>query len=149
MPAGSVVVTLGRKIEPWRTTAVHRSSPRKRELPEISAVRADGQQHLALQFKETHMKRSVLLGLFVTASLLASPGFAGNQEDLCEVNLQTIRDARTTIQAADLQANIDATVQQAQAAQAKNTEEGTKECIALTTRAIQTIQNSTKGEGGG
>ena len=95
------------------------------------------------------MKRSVLLGLFVTASILASPGFAGNQEDLCEVNLQTIRDARTSIQSPDLQANMEATVQQAQAAQAKNTEEGTKECIALTTRAIQTIQNSTKGEGGG
>ncbi|SDZ40372.1 hypothetical protein [Pseudomonas sp. NFIX28] len=95
------------------------------------------------------MKRSVLLGLFVTASVLASPSFAGNQEDLCEANLQTIRDARTTIQSQDLKTNMEATMQQAQAAQAKNTEEGTKECIALTTRAIQTIQNSTKGEGGG
>lgn len=140
---------LGRKIEPWRTRAVHRSSPRKTGASRNPAVRADGQQRLALQFKETHMKRSVLLGLFVTASILASPSFAGNQEDLCQVNLQTIRDARTTIQSPDLQANMEATVQQAQAAQAKNTEEGTKECIALTTRAIQTIQNSTKGEGGG
>ncbi|AZD90280.1 MULTISPECIES: hypothetical protein [Pseudomonas] len=92
------------------------------------------------------MKRSVLSGLFVTASLLASPSFAGNQEDLCQMNLQTIRDARPSIQAADLQANIDTTVQQAQAALAKNTEEGTKECIALTTRAIQSIQNSPKSE---
>lgn len=101
---------------------------------------------LALQFKETHMKRSVLFALFASASLLTSPSFAaGGTEDLCEVNLQTISNAKTTIMASDLQSNIDASVQQAKAAQAKNTQEGTEECIAITTRAIQTIQNSNKG----
>ncbi len=35
------------------------------------------------------MKRSVLLGLFVTASMLASPSFAA--EDLCAVNLKNHR----------------------------------------------------------
>ena len=38
------------------------------------------------------MKRSVLLGLFVTASMLASPSFA--VEDLCAVNLKTIENAK-------------------------------------------------------
>ncbi|MGE7956278.1 hypothetical protein ACQKQA_06700 [Pseudomonas sp. NPDC089530] len=87
------------------------------------------------------MKRAVVSGLFVIASVLTSPGFAGSQEDLCQMNLQTIDSSKASLQSADLRANIEATEQQARAAQAKNTEEGTKECIALTTRAIQAIQS--------
>lgn len=91
------------------------------------------------------MKRSVLLGLFVTASMLASPAFADSTADLCQVNLKTIQNAKSQIQAPEINAQIEADVQQAKAAQAKNTDAGTKECISLTTQAIQKIQNSTKG----
>ncbi|MFC3943531.1 hypothetical protein CCU68_14430 [Pseudomonas gingeri NCPPB 3146 = LMG 5327] len=91
------------------------------------------------------MKRSVLPGLFVIASLLAAPAFADGEKDLCTTNLLTINNAKTTILAADLQGQIDNSVEQAKAAQAKNTTEGTKECIAITQRAIQQIQNSQKG----
>ncbi|WP_273821489.1 MULTISPECIES: hypothetical protein [Pseudomonas] len=91
------------------------------------------------------MKRSVLPGLFVVTALLAAPAFADGEKDLCTTNLQTINNAKTTIIAADLQGEIANSVQQAQAAQAKNTAEGTKDCIAITQRAIQQIQNSQKG----
>ncbi|WP_017904105.1 hypothetical protein [Pseudomonas asplenii] len=91
------------------------------------------------------MKRSVLPGLFVVTALLAAPAFADGEKDLCATNLQTISNAKTTILAADLQGEIANSVQQAQAAQAKNTAEGTKECISITQRAIQQIQNSQKG----
>ena len=37
------------------------------------------------------MKRSVLAGVFVTAAMLASPVFAaGNEADLCQINLEKI-----------------------------------------------------------
>ncbi len=45
-----------------------------------------------------------------------------------------------------MKSDMDATVQQASAAQAKGTEQGTKECISLTTQAIQKLQNNTKGD---
>ncbi|MFW0753974.1 hypothetical protein ACN1C3_04355 [Pseudomonas sp. H11T01] len=91
------------------------------------------------------MKRSVLAGLFITATVLASPAFAGGQEDLCQVNLQTLRNSQAAIQNPELKPQIEAAMQQAKTAQAKNTEAGTKECISLTTKAIQQIENSTKG----
>lgn len=93
------------------------------------------------------MKRSVLAGLLITATVLASPVFAG-QEDLCQANLQSLKNSQATIQNPDLKPEIEAAMQEAKTAQAKNTEAGTKDCIALTTRAIQQIENSTKGEGG-
>nr|BFE91580.1 hypothetical protein GCM10020185_21160 [Pseudomonas brassicacearum subsp. brassicacearum] len=45
-----------------------------------------------------------------------------------------------------MKSDIDATVQQATAAKAKGTEQGTKECISLTTQALQKLQNNTKGD---
>lgn len=94
------------------------------------------------------MKRSVLAGLLITATVLASPVFAGKQEDLCQVNLQTLKNSEATIQNPELKPEIEAAMQEAKTAQAKNTEAGTKDCISLTTQAIQQIENSTKGEGG-
>ncbi|EPL04020.1 hypothetical protein [Pseudomonas sp. CF161] len=94
------------------------------------------------------MKRSALAGLFITAAMLASPVFAAAQEDLCQINLQKIRDAKVSTEAMSeqLSNDIDASVQQATAEKAKGTEEGTKNCISLTTQAIQKIQNNTKGD---
>jgi len=91
------------------------------------------------------MKRSILPGLFVVTALLAEPAFADGEKDLCASNLQTISSAKTTIIAADLQGEIENSVQQARAAQAQNTQEGTRNCISITQRAIQQIQNSQKG----
>lgn len=92
------------------------------------------------------MKRSVLLsGLFVTASLIASTSFAaGGTEDLCETNLQTINNAKAQVQAQEIQARVEASVQQAKAYQAQKTREGTEKCIAETTQTIQEIQKASK-----
>jgi len=90
------------------------------------------------------MKRSVLLGLFVTASMMASTSFAAT-DDLCTVNLQTIANAKSQIQAPEMQARVEASVQQAKAHQAMNTKEGTEKCIAETTQTIQEIQKASDG----
>ena len=88
------------------------------------------------------MKRCVLLGLFVTACMMASTSFAAG--DLCEVNLQTIANAKSQIQAPEIQARVEASVQQAKAHQAMNTKEGTEKCISETTQTIQEIRNANK-----
>jgi hypothetical protein len=110
-------------------------------------ARSGGQQWLASQFKEIPMNRSVLLGLFVTASMLASPSFAAG-DDLCATNLQAIANAKTQTQtlAPEMRTRIEASVQQAKAYQAQNTEEGTKKCISETTQTLQEIQNAGKGD---
>ena len=90
------------------------------------------------------MKRSVLLGLFVTASIMASTSFAAGTEDLCEVNLQTIANNKAQIQTPEQQARVDASVQQAKAHQAMGTKEGTEKCIAETTQTLQDIKNANK-----
>jgi hypothetical protein len=99
-----------------------------------------------LSIKEISMKRSALAGLFVAAALLAPSVFAA--DDLCAVNLQKIKDAQVSGEAksSDLQDNIDKAVEQAKDAQKKGTEEGKKDCISLTTQALQDIQNNTKGD---
>ncbi|MGV8887429.1 MAG: hypothetical protein ACOH2P_05090 [Pseudomonas sp.] len=88
------------------------------------------------------MKRSVLLGLFVTASLMASTSFAA--EDLCAVNLKTIENAKTQIPPEMTEQVMDS-VKQAKADHAKGTKQGTDDCIAETTQTIQAIQKSSDG----
>lgn len=90
------------------------------------------------------MKYSVLLGLLVTTSMVASPTFAA-EKDLCQVNLQTIQNAEATIDNPDMQSQINTAVQQAKTEEAKHTKAGTDNCIALTNQAIQSIQDSQKG----
>ncbi|SEE15874.1 hypothetical protein [Pseudomonas kilonensis] len=94
------------------------------------------------------MKRTALAGLFISAAMLASPVFANNQADLCQINLQKIRDAKVSTEqmSESMKTDIDATVGQATAEQAKGTEEGSKNCISLTTQALQKLQNNTKGD---
>lgn len=90
------------------------------------------------------MKRSVLLGLFVTASMLASSSFA---TDLCDTNLKAIENAKSQYKGSDIEAKVEASVQQAKAHQALNTKEGTEKCISETTQTIQEIQKvSTDGK---
>ena len=88
------------------------------------------------------MKRSVLFGLFVTASLMTSPSFAA--DDLCASNLKTIENAKaqTPPEMAD---QVMDSVKKAQAHQAKGTKEGIDDCIAETEQTIQQIKNANKG----
>ncbi|WP_053152087.1 hypothetical protein [Pseudomonas sp. Pf153] len=90
------------------------------------------------------MKRSVLLGLFVTASMLASSSFAAGTDDLCDTNIKAIENSKTQIQGTDLETRAATSVQQAKAFQAQNTEEGTKKCISETTQTLQEIQKVNK-----
>ncbi len=90
------------------------------------------------------MKHSVLLGLLVTTSMLASPTFAA-EKDLCQTNLQTIHNDEATLDNPDLKSQINNTVQQAKTEEAKHTQTGTDNCIALTNQAIQSIKDSQKG----
>ncbi|CAI8747224.1 TmRNA [Pseudomonas sp. IT-P253] len=88
------------------------------------------------------MKRSVLFGLFVTASMMASASFAA--DDLCTVNLQAIANAKAQIPA-EMSDQVEASVKQAKADQAKGTKQGTDDCIAETTQTIQDLKNASKG----
>ncbi|WP_415766468.1 hypothetical protein [Pseudomonas sp. ZB1P45] len=88
------------------------------------------------------MKRSVLLGLFVTVSLMASTSFAA--EDLCSVNLKTIENAKAQTPP-EMSDQVMESVTKAKADQAKGTKQGTEDCIAETTQTIQAIQKSSDG----
>ncbi|MEH6351039.1 hypothetical protein [Pseudomonas sp. 3JA] len=90
------------------------------------------------------MKRSVLLGLFVTASMMASTSFAADKPNsLCETNIQTINNAKTQYQSsADLNARVTTSVQRAQALK----EQGKfDECVAETQQTILEIRKTSDG----
>lgn len=88
------------------------------------------------------MKRSVLLGLFVTASMLASTSFAADKpESLCDANLNQIESAKTQYQTSpDLNARVSASVSKARALKAQGK---TDECLAETQQTLLEIQKST------
>lgn len=93
------------------------------------------------------MKRTVLTGLFLTAALLGSPVFAA--DDLCGANLQTLKDAQTSSASnlsTDTKSETEDAQKQALAAQARGDD---KECIAITTKAIQELKNIGSGSEGG
>ncbi|MGL6241845.1 hypothetical protein [Pseudomonas sp.] len=89
------------------------------------------------------MKRSVLLGLFVTASLMASTSFAA-EKDLCATNLQTIENAKAQIPP-DMTEQVADSVEKAKADHALGTKKGTEDCIAETTKTIQSLQKTSDG----
>ncbi|MGH8350339.1 MAG: hypothetical protein ACRES5_27810 [Pseudomonas sp.] len=88
------------------------------------------------------MNRSVLLGLFVAASIMASTSYAA--EDLCAVNLKTIENGKAQIPP-EMTEQVKASVEKAKAEQAKGTKEGIDDCIAETTQTIQDVTNAKKG----
>jgi len=67
------------------------------------------------------MKRSVLLGLFVTASMMASTSFAADKPaDLCDANIQTINNAKAQLSSSpELSQRAETSVQKAQALKAQ------------------------------
>lgn len=91
------------------------------------------------------MKRSVLAGVFVTAAMLASPVFAaGNEADLCQINLDKINNSKALLatDTSGKSGEIDTAVSQAKAAHAAEDE---KKCIEITSKALQDLQNLEKG----
>lgn len=89
------------------------------------------------------MNRSVLLGLFVAASVMASPSFAA-VKDQCADNLQSIENAKAQIRP-EMADQVEASVEKAKAEHAKGTKEGADACLAETNQTIQDIKNSHKG----
>jgi hypothetical protein len=89
------------------------------------------------------MNRSVLLGLFITASMMASTSFAA-EEDLCAVNLKTIENGKAQIPP-EMADQVKASVEQAKADHAKGTKEGTDDCIAETNDIIKAVTDAKKG----
>ncbi|AUM68203.1 hypothetical protein [Pseudomonas fluorescens] len=90
------------------------------------------------------MKRSVLLGLFVTASMMASTSFAADKPDsLCETNIQTIENAKTQYQSApDLNNRATTSVEKAKALKAEGKYEA---CVAETQQTILEIRKTSDG----
>ena len=88
------------------------------------------------------MKRSVLFGLFVTASMMASTSFAdGKPGDLCEANLQKINNAKSQYQtSSDLNARVSASVSKAQVLKAQGRID---DCLAETQQTLLDIQKAT------
>jgi len=89
------------------------------------------------------MNRSVLLGLFITASMMASTSFAA-EKDLCAVNLQTIENAKAQIPP-EMVDQVKASVEQAEADHAKGTKAGIDDCVAETNDIIKTLTDAKKG----
>ncbi|MGY2373759.1 hypothetical protein ACW9IB_04580 [Pseudomonas sp. SDO524_S393] len=91
------------------------------------------------------MKRSALAGLFITAAMLASPVFAaGNEKDLCQINLQQINDGKATLatDSTGKSGEINTAESQAKAAHAAGDD---KKCIEISAKAIQDLKNMAKG----
>ena len=88
------------------------------------------------------MNRSVLLGLFVAASIMASTSYAA--EDLCAVNLKTIENGKAQIPP-EMTDQVKATVEQAKADHAKGTQKGIDDCVAATNEIIQAVTDAKKG----
>lgn len=90
------------------------------------------------------MKRSALAGLFITAAVLASPVFAAGEADLCKINLDKINNGKALLatDTSGKSGEIDTAVSQAKAAQAAGND---KQCIEITSKVLQDLQNSEKG----
>ncbi|MFJ2459500.1 hypothetical protein ACIOVC_13315 [Pseudomonas neuropathica] len=88
------------------------------------------------------MKRSVLLGLFVTASMMASASFAdGKPADLCDANIQTIENGKGQLSAnPELSQRAETSVAKAKALKAQGKID---DCIAETSQTIVELRKST------
>ncbi|MBC8995003.1 hypothetical protein IAI51_00455 [Pseudomonas sp. N40(2020)] len=87
------------------------------------------------------MKRSVLLGLCITASMMASTSFAADKpDDLCEVNIQTINNMKGQLSTKpELSQKAEATVTRANDLKAKGQIDN---CVAETSQLISDLQKA-------
>lgn len=92
------------------------------------------------------MKRTTLTGLFITATLLASPVFAA--EDLCASNITKIENETATTTAAN-QSQTDTINAQLKEAKASQASGNTKDCITQTGKIISDLEKTKKGGGAG
>ncbi|MDE1167604.1 MAG: hypothetical protein PW845_20075 [Pseudomonas sp.] len=90
------------------------------------------------------MKRVFPIGLCFAAVINMAPAFASGESNQCQNNLQKVRDAQAMINPANQQvkAEVDSTLHRAEAAFARNNDDGARECIALTQQALQKIQSN-------
>ncbi|MGN8276410.1 hypothetical protein ACLEJQ_07490 [Pseudomonas sp. SMV71] len=90
------------------------------------------------------MKRSALLGLFITASMMASTSFAAEKPDsLCEANIQTIENAKTQYQSSpDLNGRATDSVRRARELKKEGKID---DCVAETQQTILEIRKATDG----
>ncbi|KIF62916.1 tmRNA [Pseudomonas fluorescens] len=88
------------------------------------------------------MKRSVLLGLFVTASMMASTSFAADKPaDLCDANIQTINNAKGQLSSnPELSQRAVASVTRAQSLKAEGKID---DCVAETSQTIVELRKAT------
>lgn len=89
------------------------------------------------------MKRSVLLGLVVTASLMTSNSFAATKDE-CTENIHTIENAKAQYLTSDMAPQIEASLKKAKELNAQNTLQSAKECTVETTQTIQMLKNANK-----
>lgn len=88
------------------------------------------------------MKRSVLLGLFVTASMMASTSFAADKPaDLCDANILAINNAKGQLSAnPELSQRANASVTRAQSLKAEGKID---DCVAETSQTIVELRKAT------
>jgi hypothetical protein len=122
--------------------AIHRTGPDKSGLFLHSVARPAVSEAWIPQFKEIHMKRSVLLGLFVTASMMASTSFAADKPaDLCDANVKTIENMKGQLSAKpELSQKADATLTRAHDLKSKGQIDN---CVAETQQTILELQKAT------
>lgn len=88
------------------------------------------------------MNRTVLTGMFIAITTLASPVFASDH-DLCTLKLQELRDKVTTLPATS-ESNATQVRQMLADADAANAANDDKKCITLATQAITRVDNMSK-----
>ncbi|MFJ4497988.1 hypothetical protein [Pseudomonas atacamensis] len=88
------------------------------------------------------MKRSVLLGLFVTASMMASTSFAEDKPaDLCDANIQTINGMKAQLSAKpELSQRAETSVSKAQSLKSEGKID---DCVAETSQTIVELRKNT------
>ncbi|MDD1012509.1 hypothetical protein [Pseudomonas rubra] len=89
------------------------------------------------------MKRTAICALFIATGLLASPVFA--DEDLCASNLQKINDTVAT-QGGTSESLDDAVKKNVDDAKAAQAAGNTKDCIAITSKVIERLEKTEKGQ---
>ncbi|WP_332768050.1 hypothetical protein [Pseudomonas koreensis] len=88
------------------------------------------------------MKRSVLLGLFVTASMMASTSFAdGKPADLCDANIQTIDNLKGQLSASPEKSQMaETSLSKAKALKAQGKID---DCVAETSQTLVELRKAT------
>jgi hypothetical protein len=90
------------------------------------------------------MKHALLTGLLLATVALSSPVFANDDSNQCQMNLSKARDAKVAKPNLSdaVKGDVDTTLHRAEAAYARNNNDGARECVSLTQQALQKIQSN-------